>query len=50
LQQIYAGIHKINEDGYKNTANIRGGAKLIGLVWFVACSFCFCGFNEIVDN
>ena len=23
LQQIYAGIHKINEDGYKNTANIR---------------------------
>lgn len=27
LQQIYAGIHKINEDGYKNTANIRGGAQ-----------------------
>jgi len=27
LQQIYAGIHKINEDGYKNTANIRDGAQ-----------------------
>ena len=25
LQQIYAGIHKINEDGYKNTADIRDG-------------------------
>lgn len=23
MQQIYAGIHKINEDGYKNTANIK---------------------------
>jgi hypothetical protein len=27
LQQIYASIHKINEDGYKNTANIRDGAQ-----------------------
>ena len=27
LQQIYAGIHKINEDGYKNTANIRDGTQ-----------------------
>ena len=27
LQQIYAGIHKINEDGYKNTANIRDSAQ-----------------------
>ena len=27
LQQIYVSIHKINEDGYKNTANIRDGAQ-----------------------
>ncbi|MBQ1799110.1 MAG: hypothetical protein IIZ89_07025, partial [Muribaculaceae bacterium] len=36
LQQIYAGIHKINEDGHKNTANIRDGTQRICLVWSVA--------------
>jgi len=27
FQQIKAGIHKINEDGYKNTANIRDSTQ-----------------------
>ena len=27
LQQIYAVIHEINEDGYKNTANIRDNTQ-----------------------